>query len=144
MDLDLQSLFRPMSRDLHNFTHWLRSRLPPYIWTRFTRALLVCQDRRHLLVTPWLQPSLLPLSYHSSFRSSLLVFLFLCALAIWREWWGREQNKTTAKKALVSFYKYSFYVQERQTFCEPINLMAGIRKPEQASDDGFTRDFQNQ
>ncbi len=44
-----------MPRDVHSCTHWLRSRNPllPRIWTPYTRALLVSQDRRHLLVTPW-------------------------------------------------------------------------------------------
>ncbi len=45
-----------MSRDVHSCTHWLRPAIPPSprIWTRYTRALLVTKDRRHLLVTPWL------------------------------------------------------------------------------------------
>ncbi len=47
-----------MSHDVHSWIHWLRPpQLPPSlsIWTR-TRALLVSKDRRHLFVTPWLQP----------------------------------------------------------------------------------------
>ncbi len=41
----------------HSCTHWLRPRnppppLPPHLGSN-TRALLVCQDRRHLFVSPW-------------------------------------------------------------------------------------------
>jgi hypothetical protein len=44
-----------MSRDVHSCSHRLRLRIPqftppPRIWTRITRALLVCKDRRHLFV----------------------------------------------------------------------------------------------
>ncbi len=52
MDLDLQSLF---GLHVHGCTHWRRPRKPPppppYLGS-YTRALLVNQDRRHLLVTP--------------------------------------------------------------------------------------------
>jgi hypothetical protein len=53
MEVDLQSLF-----GLHvTWCAQLQSlaetpAIPPRIWTRYTRALLVIKDRRHLLVTP--------------------------------------------------------------------------------------------
>ncbi len=51
MELDLQSLF---GLHVHSFTHWLRPRDPlPLHLGSYMRALLVSQDRRHLLVTPW-------------------------------------------------------------------------------------------
>jgi hypothetical protein len=44
-----------MSRDVHSCTYWLRphNTPSPRFWTRYTRALLVSKDRRHLLETPW-------------------------------------------------------------------------------------------
>ncbi len=58
MEVDLQSFFGSMSRDVHSCTHWLGAETPqlppsPRVWTRITRALLVSKDRRHLFVTPW-------------------------------------------------------------------------------------------
>ncbi len=51
MEVDLRSLF-----GLHVTwcaqLHRPRNPPPPRIWTRYTRALLVSKDRRHLLVTP--------------------------------------------------------------------------------------------
>jgi hypothetical protein len=43
-----------MSRDGHSCSHWLRLRNPPppRIWAHIRGALLVSQERRHLLVTP--------------------------------------------------------------------------------------------
>jgi hypothetical protein len=52
-----------MSQDVHKCTHWLRPRNPPPPPPaighdiRYTRALLVSKDRRHLLVIPWGGPS---------------------------------------------------------------------------------------
>jgi hypothetical protein len=57
MELDIQSLFR---LHVHSCTHWLSPRnfpLPPHVGSS-TRALLVSHDRRHLLVTPWIQSCL--------------------------------------------------------------------------------------
>ncbi len=54
MELDLQSLFRLLSRDRHSCTHWLRplsSPLLPHL-DPYTREPLVSQDR-HLFITPW-------------------------------------------------------------------------------------------
>ncbi len=48
MEFDLQSLF---GLHVHSCTRWPRSRNPPHLGS-FTRSVLVCQDRRHLFVTP--------------------------------------------------------------------------------------------
>ncbi len=62
MEVDLQSLF-----GLHVTwcaqLYWLAETLqlpPPRIWPHITRALLVRKDRRHLYITPWEQPILIP------------------------------------------------------------------------------------
>jgi hypothetical protein len=52
MELDLQSLFWA---PVYSCSHWLRPQNSRRL-DSYTRALLVSQDRRHLLVTPWLEP----------------------------------------------------------------------------------------
>ncbi len=54
MELDLQSLF---GLPVHSCTHWLRPPQPPYPHPLYlgshTKALLVSQERQHILVTAW-------------------------------------------------------------------------------------------
>jgi hypothetical protein len=61
MELDLQSLF---GLNLHSCNHWLRPpEHPPPPPLSYTRALLVSQDRRHLLVTSGNGSPLISLSF---------------------------------------------------------------------------------
>jgi hypothetical protein len=51
-----------MSRDVRSCSHWLRPRSPPplpRIWAHIREALLVSKDRRHLLVTPCRQATII-------------------------------------------------------------------------------------
>jgi len=50
MELDLQSLFGLLCTAV--LIGWDPATLPPHLGS-CTRALLVCKDRRRLLVTPW-------------------------------------------------------------------------------------------
>jgi hypothetical protein len=61
MELDLRSLF---GLHVHSYTHWLRPRNPPppYVGSHM-RAVLNSQDRRHLLVTPCVEPFNFTLHY---------------------------------------------------------------------------------
>jgi hypothetical protein len=53
METDLQSLF---GLHVHSLIHWLSPRNPHPPPRINTRALLVCQNRQHLFVTPcWLR-----------------------------------------------------------------------------------------
>ncbi len=73
MEVDLQSYWGSMSRDVHSCTHWLRPRNspPPPHLDSYYEGLLVSKDRRHLFVTTWPQCSVS--EYYWKFPGSLLL-----------------------------------------------------------------------